>query len=180
VARAPRRPIESKEGRVNYFSAILLSALLLFGSATIYATSKQLPARVASHFDAAGLANGFMPRGDYLLFMLVLTLGVPLLVVVVSVVAPRIAPGTLKIPARDYWLAPERRDDTYATVATSGFVTASIIAGFLIALHFLVLSANSQTPPRLDNMLMWGLIALLIVSLLTWQWFCWRRFHKPQ
>jgi hypothetical protein len=57
---------------------------------------------------------------------------------------------------------------------------ASIIACFLIALHFLVLSANGQTPPRLDNVLMWALIALLIVSLLTWQWFCWRRFHNPR
>jgi len=165
---------------MNYLAAILLSLLLLFGSATIYATSGQLPARVASHFDAAGLANGFMPRGDYLLFMLVLTLGVPLLVAFVSVVVPRIAPATLKLPARDYWLAPERRDQTYATLSTAGFVMASIIACFLIALHFLVLSANGQTPPRLDNVLMWALIALLIVSLLTWQWFCWRRFHNPQ
>jgi uncharacterized membrane protein len=173
-------PIESKEARVNYFSAIVLSGLLLFGSAAIYATSGQLPVRVASHFDAAGFANGFMPRADYLLFMLVLTLGVPLLVVFASVVVPRIAPAMLKLPTRDYWLAPERRDQTYATLATSGFVMASIIACFLIALHFLVLSANSQTPPRLDNALMWALIALLIVSLLTWQWLSWRRFHKPQ
>jgi uncharacterized membrane protein len=165
---------------VNYFSAILLSALLLFGSAAIYTTSGQLPVRVASHFDAAGLANGFMPRADYLLFMLVLTLGVPLLVVFVSVVVPRIAPALVKLPARDYWLAAERRDETYATLTTSGFVMASSIACFLIAVHFLVLSANSQTPPRLDNALLWALIALLVVSLVTWQWFCWRRFHKPR
>ena len=163
---------------MNYFSAILLLGLLLFGGVAIYATSGQLPIRVASHFDAAGLANGFMPRADYLLFMLVLTLGVPLLIVVVGVVVPRLAPGMVKLPARDYWLAPERRDQTYATMATSGFVIASIIACFLIAVHFLVVSANSQTPPRLDNVLMWALIALLIACLLTSQLFSWRRFRK--
>jgi uncharacterized membrane protein len=165
---------------MNYFSAILLSGLLLFGSAAVYVTSGQLPARVATHFDASGLANGFMPRAEYLQFMLALTLGVPLLVVSVSVVLPRLAPTMLKVPARDYWLAPERRGQAYAMLATSGFVMASIIACFLIAVHFLVVSANSQTPPRLDNALMWALIALLIVSLLTWQLFSWRRFHKPR
>ena len=165
---------------MTYFSAILLSGLLFFGGATVYATAMQLPTRVAPHFDAAGLANGFMPRADYLLFMLVLIVAVPLLVLVVSVIVPRLAPAMLKIPARDYWLAPERRDQTYAMLATSGFVTASIIAGFLIAVHFLVLSANSRMPPRLDNTLMWALIALLIVSLLSWQLLSWRRFHRPR
>lgn len=163
---------------MNYLSAILFFGLLLFGSVAVYATSGQLPARVASHFDAAGLANGFMPRGEYLLFMLVLTLAVPVLVAFVSVVIPRIAPSMLKIPRRDYWLAPERRHEAYATLATSGFLMASIIACFLIALHFVLMSANNRTPPRLDAVLMWALIALLIVSLVTCQLLCWRRFHK--
>jgi hypothetical protein len=165
---------------VNHFSVILFCGLLLFGSANIYATSAQLPARVASHFNAAGLANGFMPRGDYLLFMLFLTLGVPLLVVLATVVVPRVAPSMLKVPARDYWLAPERREETFATLAASGFVTASIIAAFLIAVHALVVSANRRTPQQLDNGLLWALVAVLIVSLLTWQWFSWRRFHRPR
>ena len=85
------------------------SRLLAIEGVIIYVTSRHLPARVASHFDGQGFANGFMPREDYLLLMTALGLGIPLLLVLVLVVLPYFMPTRLRIPSRDYWIAPARR-----------------------------------------------------------------------
>lgn len=162
------------------FAAMLLIALFIAGGATIHATSDRLPARVASHFDLAGHANGYRPRDDYLILMLLLTFGVPLLVVALNIVLPRVAPGLLRIPARDYWLAPDRRNETCESIATSGFVIACAVTVFMIALHLLVVEANSRTPPRVDNAMLWTLVCVLIVGGAAWQLFRWRRFQRPQ
>ena len=143
-------------------------------------TANELPLRVASHFDGAGIARGFMPRSDYLLLMLALTIGVPLLMAAVTAIVPRLVPiDKLRLPNRDYWLAPERRAATLAGLATSGLGMASIVALFLIALHLLVVAANRQTPPRLDSTLIWLLVGALLVSMLGWQFLRWRRFRIP-
>ena len=92
-------------------AAIVWLALLAAGCSTIYVTAERLPPRVASHFNFEGFANGSMPRDDYLLLMLLLTMVVPAVIVALNVVLPRVAPRLVRIPARDYWLAPERRDE---------------------------------------------------------------------
>ena len=55
---------------MQYLAAFLLLALLAAEGVIIVSTSGQLPARVASHFDAQGFANGFMLRTDYQLLMM--------------------------------------------------------------------------------------------------------------
>jgi uncharacterized membrane protein len=158
--------------------SILLIALLGAAALTLYATSGSLPARVASHFDFAGYANGFMPREGYLAFMSLVTFGAPALIVVLNVVLPRLAPRLVRVPARDYWLAPERREQTYASFTASGVILACLVTAFMIALHLLV-EANARTPPRLDSGALWVAIAALVGCTLGMQFLRWRRFRHP-
>jgi hypothetical protein len=161
-------------------STILFAVLLLAGAMTLALTANQLPLRVASHFDAAGIANGFMGRSDYLMFMLALTLGIPLLIVFFTALVPRFVPiDKLKLPNRDYWLSPGRRDATMASLATSGLGMGCIVTVFLIAVHFMVVAANARTPPRLDSALLWMLVGALVVAVVLWQFLRWRRFKVP-
>ena len=53
-------------------ACLLFALLLIVVGAFIVATTGQLPDRVASHFGAGNLANGWMTRGGYLAFMLAL------------------------------------------------------------------------------------------------------------
>jgi len=161
-------------------SAIVWAAILAGGYAVLYVTSDSLPARVASHFGFGGLANGYMPRDAYLLLMYLMTLALPLAIIVVYLALPRISPRLVRIPAREYWLAQERRAATHASIATSGFVIASMVAGFMIAVHLLVVEANQRVPPRLDTSTMWMLIAILVAGALGWQFLLRRRFRPPQ
>ena len=157
----------------------LLVALFAAAAAILYATSDALPTQVASHFDAAGHANGYMPRSSYLLFMSLVTFGVPLLIVEATIVLPRFVPRLVRIPARDYWLAQERRAETLASIAISGVLTACLLTGFMIGVHLLVVEANTRSPPKIDSELLWVLIILLVMGMLAWQFFRWRRFRRP-
>jgi uncharacterized membrane protein len=160
--------------------SILLKALLLAGAVLLYVTSDTLPAQVASHFGIDGRANGYMPRAAYLWFMALLGLGVPVLIAVLNVVLPRLAPSLAGIPSRDYWLAPERRKATYASLAAIGATAACVVAVFAMAMHLLVVEANRRSPPRFDSDALWALLALLLVSVLVLPLFHWRRFRRAE
>lgn len=165
---------------MQYLAAFILSGLLSAEGYILLATSTHLPARVASHFDAEGFANGFMLREDYQLLMMGLGLGIPVALVLALVVLPCFIPNRLRIPSRDYWIEPSRRNQTLGAVATSGLTIAGIVAAFMIAMHLLVVDANNRTPPRLDNASLYTLLALLIMSIAVWQLILWRRFHIPR
>jgi hypothetical protein len=82
----------------------------------VWVTGLTLPNLVASHFGAEGAANGFMPRSFYIGFMLVVIIGLPALLVVVTWFALGSSSARINLPNRDYWLAPERRTETLATL----------------------------------------------------------------
>jgi len=73
-----------------------------------------LPDRLASHFDAAGNANGWMTNPQFCLtyaVMLVPTLAVEFWV---SRRIARTRENRLRPPNKEHWLAPERRAETFA------------------------------------------------------------------
>ena len=165
---------------MQYLAAILLSALFTTEGFLIVSTGATLPPRVASHFNFEGVADGFMARSDYLMLMTGLGLGIPVLLIAVTVVLPYLMPNRLRIPSRDYWIAPERRRQTLSTIMTTGLLMASAVTAFMIAVHLLVVEANSRTPPHMETSALITLVALLIVAILISQFFLWRRFQVAQ
>lgn len=128
--------------------ALLYAALLLLGTWGLV-SGLEMPATVASHFNAAGLADGWMPRGDYLVLMggllaslVVLPLGLPRLIA-------RAPDSQLSLPNKAYWLAPERRAATLAWIAAHLRWLALLLAAFLSVLHGQVVQAQRLEPPVL-------------------------------
>ncbi len=72
----------------------------------------QFPERVASHFNGAGVADGFMSRSSFGVLMVVLNLGVPLFIFSIAQVLRFLPDSLINMPNRDYWLAEERRLDS--------------------------------------------------------------------
>jgi uncharacterized membrane protein len=165
---------------MQYIAAFVLSGMLSAEAYVLASASEYLPVRVASHFNTDGYANGFMLRADYQLLMMGLGIGIPILLVLVVVVLPYCMPHRLRIPSRDYWIAPPRRNETLNTIVTSGLTMGCIVTAFMIAVHLLVVEANNRTPPRLDNTSLYALIALLLMSIIIWQFILWRRFQVPR
>lgn len=141
-------------------------------------SSQAMPAVVASHFGPSGQANGFMPRDIYGRFMAVLIVAVPLLVVYLPNALIRRAPGRINLPHRDYWLAPERRDDTIERLCSGSFGLGYLLVAFLGYVHHLVVLANLATPPGLPSASFVGALVAFVVGMAGWAYLYLRRFFR--
>jgi len=136
-------------------------AAFLVGIAATYA---RLPERMASHFNASGVANGWMSRDGYVWFMVGIVTFVSL-TMIAAFGSVRFLPNSLiNIPRRDYWLAPERRDETARTLMRFGLLMVGFESLFFLAIHLLVVAANESQPVRLSNDVWWLLVAFLATT----------------
>lgn len=109
-----------------------------------------LPDRMASHFGASGMPNGWMTKSQF--FVLYALLTIP--VVILEFWLPRRIvnnPKRLNLPNKEYWLAPERR------AATFGYLEAFFAwygCAFLLLEIFamgLAMRANFSDPVQLPT-----------------------------
>lgn len=149
-------------------SRTVFAALLLVtaGQALVY--YPQLPEHMASHFNGAGQPNGWASKA----FFFGLTGFVLVLLTACFAILPawiqRMPPRLINLPNKDYWLAPERREATMASIAAALTWFGCAALTFLNAVTWLVIRVNLSLDPALPSPPMWGLIAafLLCVVLL--------------
>ena len=146
----------------------------------VWTTSAGLPARVASHFGAGGLANGFMSHDAYVTFMIAMTTLLPIVIVASIGVVPRLATSRVSLRYREHWLAPVRRAETLSALATWGCAFGVMMVVFLTSIHFVTLEANARTPPRLDEGTFFTLLIGFLVCLAAWIGFLALRFGRPR
>ena len=162
--------------RSGHVSAPLITVASL---AIIALTSAWLPERIATHFGAIGVPNGFMTRGTYLAFIAGIAVGIPTLLGAVIGAAIRRSPGAVNIPNRDYWLAPPRRAATGEYLLRHTARLAAGIALFVLALHFVLIRANALSPPRLDFASFAWTLAGALAGVALWIVCLHRRFRLP-
>ena len=130
------------------FFLLLLSGAVLF----IASSSRSLPPLVASHFNDAGVANGFMPRDFYVRFMLAFVTLLPLALAFLPARTLEKPGVRLNLPHRDYWLAPARRAATLMFLRRQMTRMAGLTVLFICYAHWLVVGANACNrlccPPR--------------------------------
>jgi uncharacterized membrane protein len=141
--------------------------LLAFAIIFVVSTVSQLPPMVASHFDAAGQANAFMSRSGYTRFVLCLVLGLPLAVVAILTAVYSRA-SDLKLPNRDYWLAPQRIDRTRAFLVAHGVWFGSLLVVLACFVHWLELTANRAQPPHLSNSMFAAVMIAFLLATAVW------------
>jgi len=88
-----------------------LAALAAIYFWSIYA---QLPDVVASHFNARGVANGWQPKSLFFEFFAGAVAIAAFLAFGVPAIFSKIPTAMINLPHREYWLAPERREETLA------------------------------------------------------------------
>lgn len=160
-------------------SLMLFITLLIASSAYIVGTIGQLPPRVAVHFAGSGQVSGSMPRDGYLLFILGFATLFPLFLVASIAGLPLITKRGIKLPNREYWLAPARRDETLAAMGAFGGWLGCLMTVFAAALHYAILEANTSIPPQLPAPLFWSLLGGFFVALLSWHALFFLRFRTP-
>jgi uncharacterized membrane protein len=163
---------------MNRIAYPLFILLLVVGATLLVVTVDQLPPQIASHFGAGGAANGWMSRHVYLLFALALGIGLPLLVVLTMGVLPRLMPGAINLPNRDYWLAPANRESTLAYLGAHAGWLGCLLVVFMVAIHFLLIGANATQPPQLPLRPFLTLMAAFLVGMGVWAITLTRHFRR--
>jgi len=154
---------------------LLLAAAALF----ILVTSTALPQTVASHFNAAGTATGFMPRRLYVVITLLAAAGIPLVVAAGPWLALRKPGARLRLPHAEYWLTGERRSRTVAFVGRHMMRFAMLVTLFVCYVHGLVVAAHAASPPVLPSVWFIAGLAVFALAALLWALTFVNRFRLP-
>jgi hypothetical protein len=152
----------------------LLLAVVAF---YIVTTTGQLPDPVATHFGHRNLPNGWMSRDGYLAFMLAFATLLPIVIVGVVGWLPRVAPRSVNIPNREYWLAHPRRATTLTSLVSLACLLGCLVATLVAGIHFMIIEAAASIPPRLPATLFWLLLSGFVASLALWFGALWLRFR---
>jgi uncharacterized membrane protein len=128
----------------------------------------QLPAVVASHFDASGAPNSWTPKSSFFgLFCLIYILYAALFWVLphLIIVMP---PSLINMPNKDYWLAPGRREFTAHAIGDLMLWFGVALTAFLIAVCQLAILAN--LPGHSGNLgpAIWWLFAIFLAFAFAW------------
>ena len=126
----------------------------------------QMPQRMASHFAADGRANGWQSREAFFVLMLLVTSTSA----IVGFLAPRQfaarSNARINLPHRDYWLAPERREQTMRFISATMAWFACGILFVLISGTKLALQANLTPNHRFNSEAMLVVLGGFLLGLL--------------
>ena len=125
--------------------------LVLFGAAQFAYYAPRLPEIVGSHFGASGSVNGWQTKLAFFAMELLMIV----LATIIGFAVPRIIASMpislINLPNKEFWLAPERREETLLYFrAWSAWFGCALLA-FLLFVMELAFRANLQSPPRLNS-----------------------------
>jgi uncharacterized membrane protein len=156
------------------FALALLCAIFYFSS-----TVSSLPPLVASHFDGAGFPTAHFTRAFYTKFLFGIGIVFPLaMVTLLSVVYSKA--GDMKLPNRDYWLAPERIAQTRALLVAHAVWFGCLMVAMICYMHWLLLIAHRSVPPHLSNQLVMGGLLIFMAVAVGWVIALLRAFRLPR
>ena len=110
-----------------------------------------LPERMASHFGASGLPNGWMTKSQFFIAYALVLLPALFVEFWLHRKIAKTPESKLNLPNKKYWLAPERRAETFAYFET---FFAWYGCAFLFVMAFalgLAMRANFDMPPHLPT-----------------------------
>lgn len=118
---------------------------------------------MASHFGASGLPNGWMTKEAFFIFYAVM-IGVAAVVEFFPARSMgRSSPARINLPNKEYWLAPERRAETFAYFAKFfAWYGCAVLLTEVIAIG-LAIQANLNPPPRMPLGAIFTLISAFLL-----------------
>ncbi|HTU61018.1 MAG TPA: DUF1648 domain-containing protein, partial [Polyangiales bacterium] len=121
---------------------VILLGVGLFAGWSVSSAWPQLPPRVASHFNGRGQPDGFMPREAFFTDLALIGGGLIVLLLLAPALLRLLPNNLINMPHRDYWLAPERRSESFGYIAIWFGWFAIATSVLLVAMLNLTLRAN--------------------------------------
>ncbi len=137
-----------------------------------------LPETVANHFGSNGIPNGWMSNKANLLICSMIIILNSVVFLSVSYIFKKMPLRYISFPKKEYWLAPERRDNSIDLMSNWIAFFGLMTNIFLIVIFHMVYMANQTTPPRLDGVLFISLLIVYSLVLVIWLILLYRNFNK--
>lgn len=131
--------------------AACLAAVCVVFLAFVGSTASLLPERVASHFAASGVPDGWMTRGGYLTVTSLMGLGLPAFLAGLCYATRFFPDWMINLPNKGYWLAPERRRDTNNYLFGHCLWMVCLVVLHFWAMHSLTIFANRRSPALMSG-----------------------------
>jgi uncharacterized membrane protein len=159
---------------------VLFFAIVLAAIALCVHDFPLLPDRLASHFAASGMPNGWMTKSQFFFTFAIVLLPALFVEFLLPYGIARKSDAKLRLPNKEYWLAPESRAETFAYF-NSFFAWYG--CAFLFVEVFamgLAMRANFDNPPQLPTgpivSVIAGFVLYNVVAVLAML----RRFSNPR
>ena len=153
-------------------------ALIALAIAQIMFYYPRMPNVVASHFDGLGAPNDWSGRNGFFGIYIAMLV----LLILVFIYSPRWSEKRarfgMKIPNREFWLAPERADQTRQFFRRQMLLMGVAHLSLAIFTVQLVIEANFDQAPRLHHSIAWAL-GIYFFFLIGWLVHFFLYFRKP-
>jgi len=165
---------------VRSFEFIVLIFLLTVAAAYWIRYAPLLPEHVPTHFGLGGQADGWSSIGRFAAVYWSVIGGLVVMFCGISIMILRIPKHLINLPRREYWLDPERQEDTRHDIARRllGFCAVTLVF-YLLVFHFSVRTALDGSA-RLSGAFNWVLGAYLAYTAIWTGVLLWRYSHAPR
>jgi len=148
---------------------IILYFLIGFWVAQFAFYFGNLPEIVASHFNAAGEPDGWMSKSSFAIFEAVILLLIAAEFTVLPLLLEKTPDSLINLPNKAFWLAAERRSETFAVIRSNFEWLAVILLVLFIAVNQMVFQANTQNQ-NLPEKTVIIVLALFFAFVIVWMW----------
>jgi uncharacterized membrane protein len=135
--------------------------------------------RMAVHFNAFGMADGWGTKDHFFLTMETVFVLLVVLFGALPLLLQRMPVSLINMPNKDYWLAPERKDQTMDWLIDQllfvGAMALLLMDGFL----YLCFHANFSENPIMQPEWLWGMIIIFFSVNIVWILYLIRCFRRP-
>ena len=111
----------------------------------------RIPETLGSHFGARGFVNAWQTKVAFfsteltiIVLAMLVSFGIPRLIAAMPV-------SLINLPNKDFWLSPERREETFAFLRRQLAWLGCALLAFLLFVMELVFRAKLHTPPQLNT-----------------------------
>lgn len=126
-----------------------------------------LPAVMASNFDGFGRPNGWMTKTGFFIFEAVLLLLVVAEFTLLPFLIRKSPDRLLNLPNKAHWLTKDRRERTFAAIATYFEWFSVLLLLLFIAVNQLVFRANI-TGQNLSSKAIWLILGAFFAFMIFW------------
>jgi len=157
---------------------LILYMLLSLSAVQVAYYYPQMPDTVASHFGANGRANGWMSKDGFIgLYAFMMTLMAAMFAIMPRYIL-KFPDSMINLPAKGYWLAPERRAQTGATIQAFMLECGNATIALMLCIFQLAFQANLGKPQTLGDS-SWVLLAAFLGYMAVWLIRFYRAFRPP-